>query len=51
MTMGNIIVGLVILAILGLSIGKVVKEKKNGAKCIGCPHGGAKSNKNNCNCS
>lgn len=38
--MGNIIVGLIIFAIIGLSIAKVVKEKKRGTKCIGCPHGG-----------
>ncbi|NBI05265.1 FeoB-associated Cys-rich membrane protein [Senegalia massiliensis] len=49
--MVNIIVGLIIFVIIGLSIGKVVKEKKRGTKCIGCPHGGANSNKNNCNCS
>ncbi|MGO1369480.1 MAG: FeoB-associated Cys-rich membrane protein [Senegalia sp. (in: firmicutes)] len=36
----NIIVALIILTIIGLSISKIVKEKKRGAKCIGCPHAG-----------
>ena len=38
-----IIIGIVVL-ILGLAIGYVVKEKKNGRKCIGCPSTG-------CSCS
>lgn len=37
--MGNLIVALIILVIVGLSIRKVIVEKKSGAKCIGCPHG------------
>lgn len=37
--MGNIIVLLIIALILFISIRKVVKEKKQGCKCIGCPHG------------
>lgn len=49
--MGNFIVAVIILAILSLSITKVVIEKKNGAKCIGCPHGGgSKSKTKNCGC-
>lgn len=46
--MGNIIVLLIIAVILGLSIRKVIKEKKKGVKCIGCPHskGCSKSNGN-----
>ncbi len=48
--MGNIILGLVILTIIGFSITKIVKEKKRGAKCIGCPYGGANDNKSNCSC-
>lgn len=38
-----IIIGIVVL-ILGLAVGYVVKAKKSGKKCIGCPSGG-------CNCS
>ncbi|MGL5084897.1 MAG: FeoB-associated Cys-rich membrane protein [Clostridium sp.] len=36
--MGNIIISVIILFILGLSISKVVSEKRKGIKCIGCPH-------------
>ena len=35
--MTDIIVALVIIVILGLSILYIIKEKKNGVKCIGCP--------------
>lgn len=47
--MTNIIVGLVIVLIIGLSITKVVKEKRRGTKCIGCPLSGS-NNKSNCSC-
>jgi hypothetical protein len=47
--MTNIIVGLVIIVIIGLSITKVVKEKRRGTKCIGCPMSGS-NNKSNCSC-
>ena len=43
--MGNIIVSLVILGIISLSILMIVSEKKNGAKCIGCPYAGTKKAK------
>ncbi|MGL5152387.1 MAG: FeoB-associated Cys-rich membrane protein [Clostridium sp.] len=36
--MGNAIVLVLIILILSLSIGKIVKEKKKGVKCIGCPY-------------
>ena len=39
--MENLIIIGIIALILGLAIGYVVKEKKNGRKCIGCPSGGA----------
>ena len=35
--MTNIIVGLIIAAILGAAVAYIVREKKKGAKCIGCP--------------
>ena len=44
--MGDIIVTLIIISILSLSILKIVKEKKRGVKCIGCPHGGGSKKKN-----
>lgn len=46
--MPNIIVIIVILAIVGLAIAKIINEKRKGAKCIGCPYGG--SNKKSCSC-
>ncbi len=45
--MGNIIIGLLLLAIISASIVKIIIEKKKGVKCIGCPSGGAC--KSNCN--
>ncbi|WP_141709226.1 FeoB-associated Cys-rich membrane protein [Desulfuribacillus stibiiarsenatis] len=47
--MTDAIVILVIVAIVGAAIAKIVIEKKKGAKCIGCPSGGA-SSKHNCGC-
>jgi hypothetical protein len=44
--MSDIIVILVILAIVGAAIAKIVSEKKKGVKCIGCPHSG--TGKSNC---
>lgn len=50
--MSNFVVALIILVIMSLSIAKIVIEKKNGAKCIGCPHGGSVKSKNSgCSCS
>ncbi len=46
--MTDIIVGLVIVGILSLVIGYIVKEKKRGTKCIGCPHSKSCSK---CSCS
>lgn len=37
--MGDSIVGLIIAVIVALAIFKIVKEKRSGNKCIGCPHG------------
>lgn len=39
---GNIIVTAILVAILGGAIAYIVKAKKSGRKCIGCPDG--------CNC-
>lgn len=36
--MMNFIVGMVILFVVVLSGGYIVKAKKSGQKCIGCPH-------------
>ncbi|MBQ8807822.1 MAG: FeoB-associated Cys-rich membrane protein [Clostridia bacterium] len=45
--MKDIIVALVIIIILACSIGYVIKAKKNGVKCIGCPSGKNCTNKGN----
>lgn len=47
--MADIIVGLVIITIIGLSITKIVIEKRKGVKCIGCPHSGI-TKKSDCSC-
>ncbi|MFW6270185.1 MAG: FeoB-associated Cys-rich membrane protein [Bacillota bacterium] len=44
----NIIVSLVILVIVSGAITKIILDKKNGAKCIGCPY--SESDDDNCNC-
>ncbi len=40
--MENFIVGGIILLIIVLAVVYIIREKKNGVKCIGCPAG--------CNC-
>ena len=35
--MKNLIIILIIVAILGLAIFYIVRSKKKGGKCIGCP--------------
>ena len=36
--MKDLIIIAVLVIILGLAIGYIIKEKKRGTKCIGCPH-------------
>ena len=38
--MKDLLVILVVVAILGLAAWYVIRAKKKGARCIGCPHGG-----------
>ncbi len=38
MIVDDIIAAIAIVVIVGLAIGYIVKEKRRGAKCIGCPH-------------
>lgn len=47
--MTDLIVLAVIIVILGLAIGYIVKAKKSGVKCIGCPSGGSCAHKG-CGC-
>ena len=51
--MKDLIAILVIVLIISLAIRYIIKSKKNGVKCIGCPYQKecASKNKNtNCNC-
>lgn len=36
----DIVLILVLVVIIGAAVAYIVKAKKNGAKCIGCPAGG-----------
>ena len=45
--MADIIVALIIVSILGLSISKVISEKRKGVKCVGCASGSCSSKKGN----
>ena len=36
--MDNIIPAAVLLAILGAAIAYIIREKKKGHKCVGCPY-------------
>ena len=49
--MENILIIAVVLAIVGLAVGYVIRAKKKGAKCIGCPSGAScgKSGCSGCN--
>ena len=38
--MENIIVALILALILGLAIRRIRREKKRGARCVGCPCSG-----------
>lgn len=37
--MGNIIATVIVVSILGGAVAYIVKAKKSGKKCIGCPDG------------
>lgn len=51
--MKNLIVTIIVIAIIALAILYIVRQKKKGVKCIGCPSGGCCPSKKNgkCNCS
>lgn len=48
--MENYIIIAIILLIVGLAAFYVIRAKKNGAKCIGCPHGSCPSKGKGCSC-
>ncbi len=55
MNVVNIIVIAIIVAILGGAIFYIIREKKRGTKCIGCPAGkscssGTSSSSSDCGC-
>ncbi len=37
MTLTDILIAVILLAVIGAAVFYIRKEKKNGAKCIGCP--------------
>ena len=39
--MENIIIVAILVVIVGLAVRYIIKAKKNGKKCIGCPDGGS----------
>ncbi len=48
--MASIIVAAILLIIIGLAIAYIVKEKKKGTVCIGCPQGGTCGKSSGCSC-
>lgn len=50
----NVIIAGILIIIVGIAVGYLVKAKKSGAKCIGCPSGGTCSSKSSshteCSC-
>ena len=45
--MVDFIIAAVLLAIIGAAVIYIIKAKKSGTKCIGCPAGGECAHKNN----
>ncbi len=45
----NIIMIAILAAILGFAIAYIVKAKKNGKQCVGCPYAG-ECGKKSCEC-
>ena len=49
--MENFIVKAVVLIIIGCAIGYIMKAKKKGVKCVGCPYAKTCGNgTDNCSC-
>ena len=48
--MENFIIVAVLIAIIGAAVIYIVKEKKRGVKCIGCPAAGQCSRSRNLGC-
>ncbi len=48
--MKDIIAIIIILVILGLALTYIIRQKKKGVKCIGCPSGKTCASKKSVNC-
>lgn len=48
MYMANLLVAGILLLAVGAAVAYIVKAKKSGTKCIGCPSGGCCSKKGGC---
>lgn len=46
----DVIATVVLVAIIGGAVAYIVKSKKNGQKCIGCPSSKSCSSGKNCGC-
>lgn len=46
--MEDLIVVVILVVVIGLSAWYVIKEKKKGTKCIGCPHANVCSSHGSC---
>ena len=46
--MENFIVLLIIVALVGFALAYIIKEKKKGARCIGCSSAGTCAHKSKC---
>lgn len=44
--MENFIIGLIIVLAVGAAVTYIIKEKKKGVKCIGCPMAGTCASRN-----
>ena len=46
--MTDIVIIVIVLAIIGAAVGYVIRAKKRGVKCIGCPNGCKCSGRGKC---
>lgn len=46
----DIIISILLIAAISGAIIYIVKEKKKGKKCIGCPYAGSCGSQNKCTC-
>lgn len=48
--MADYIIAGVVLLLIGAAIAYIIREKKRGVRCIGCPNGGCSQNNNVSGC-